>query len=333
VDNHGLVINKISFHKVLPRNIMKAVIYTEYGAPSVLRQTEIPRPQPKANEILVKVYASTVSAGTIWLRRGQFPGSNIFTFLVRLMFGLTKPRKPILGFEFSGVVEAVGSKVQRFRAGDEVFGTTTGLRQGAYAEYVCVPEMWKQGVVAKKPQELSVDEAAALPVGGMTALNLLKRATITTSSNVLIYGASGSVGTYAVQIAKYFGARVTAVCSGKNVELVRSLGADAVIDYTTTDVTTLTERFDVVFDAVGKLSSQKLKALVKQGGKALSVKSPTSEKQEYLAELGQIITAGKLRPVIDKTYTLETIVQAHKYVDVGHKRGNVVVSVTTPHQA
>jgi len=312
---------------------MKAVIYTEYGAPSVLRQTEIPRPQPKANEILVKVYASTVSAGTIWLRRGQFPGSNIFTFLVRLMFGLTKPRKPILGFEFSGVVEAVGSKVQRFRAGDEVFGTTTGLQQGAYAEYVCVPEMWKQGVVAKKPQELSVDEAAALPVGGMTALNLLKRATITTSSNVLIYGASGSVGTYAVQIAKYFGARVTAVCSGKNVELVRSLGADAVIDYTTTDVTTLTERFDVVFDAVGKLSSQKLKALVKQGGKALSVKSPTSEKQEYLAELGQIITAGKLRPVIDKTYTLETIVQAHEYVDVGHKRGNVVVSVTTPHQA
>ncbi|MCU0428146.1 MAG: NAD(P)-dependent alcohol dehydrogenase [Candidatus Kapabacteria bacterium] len=317
---------------------MKAAIYTEYGAPSVLRQAEIPRPSPKDNEILVKVSASTVSAGVIWVRQGRFPGSNIFTFFLRLMYGLNKPRKPVLGFEFSGVVEAVGGKVQRFRVGDEVFGTTTGLTQGAYAEYVCVPEQWKQGVVAKKPPEITLEEAAALPVGFMTALNLLNRATITPSSNVLIYGASGSVGTFAVQIAKYRGAKITAVCSGRNAALVQSLGAETVVDYTgegftTRDMARLAAQFDVAFDAVGKLSSQKLKGLVKQGGKALSVTSPTSEQQEYLGELARMIAEGSIRPVIDKTYSLENIVEAHEYVDLGHKRGNVVITVAKPHQS
>lgn len=306
---------------------MKAAIYTEYGAPPVLRLQDVPKPSPKNNEILVKVYASTVSAGAIWVRQGQFPGSKTFTFLARLMFGLTKPRKPIIGFEFSGVVEAVGVGVTRFRVGDNVYGTTTGLPQGAYAEYVCVPERWKQGVVARKPPTITFEEAAALPVGGMTALNILQRANIKPNHDVLIYGASGSVGTYAVQIAKYWGARGTAVCSGRNAELVQSLGADTVIDYTTTDIQTLATPFDVVFDAVAKMPPAIVKSLLKQGGKALSVTSITSEKQKYLDTLEGMIAEHKLKPVIDRTYPLENIIQAHEYGDTGHKCGNVVINV------
>lgn len=306
---------------------MKAAVYTEYGAPSVLRIQDVPKPSPNNQEILVKVYASTVSAGTIWVRQGQFPGSKVLTFLARLMFGLTKPRKPILGFEFSGVVEAVGTSVTRFRVGDNVYGTTTGLPQGAYAEYVCVPERWKQGVVARKPTTLTFEEAAALPVGGMTAFNLLKRANIKPNQDVLIYGASGSVGTFAVQIAKYWGAKVTAVCSGRNTELVQSLGADTVIDYTTTNIQTLATQFDVVFDAVAKLPPAIVQSLVKQGGKALSVTSITSEKQEYLETLEGMIAEHKLKPVIDRIYPLENIAQAHEYGDTGHKRGNVIITV------
>lgn len=306
---------------------MKAAIYTEYGAPSVLRLQDVPKPSPKNNEILVKVYASSVTAGTLWGRQGQFPGSKIFTVIARLIFGITKPRKPILGYEFSGVIEAVGNDVAHFRTGDTVYGTTTGLSQGAYAEYVCVPERWKQGVVARKPPTLTFEEAATLPVGGMTALNILQRANIKPNQDVLIYGASGSVGTYAVQIAKYWGARVTAVCSGRNAELVQSLGADTVIDYTTTDIQTLATPFDVVFDAVAKLPPAIAKSLLKQDGKALSVTSITSEKQEFLDTLEGMIAEHKLKPVIDKTYPLENIVQAHEYSDTGHKRGNVVITV------
>jgi NADPH:quinone reductase-like Zn-dependent oxidoreductase len=306
---------------------MKAAVYTEYGAPSVLRIQDVPKPSPNNQEILVKVYASTVSAGTIWVRQGQFPGSKVLTFLARLMFGLTKPRNPILGFEFSGVVEAVGTSVTRFRVGDNVYGTTTGLPQGAYAEYVCVPERWKQGVVARKPTTLTFEEAAALPVGGMTAFNLLKRANIKPNQDVLIYGASGSVGTFAVQIAKYWGAKVTAVCSGRNTELVQSLGADTVIDYTTTNIQTLATQFDVVFDAVAKLPPAIVQSLVKQDGKTLSVTSITSEKQEYLETLEGMIAEHKLKPVVDRIYPLENIAQAHEYGDTGHKRGNVIITV------
>jgi len=306
---------------------MRAAIYTEYGSPSVLHLTEINNPIPKNKELLVRVYSSTVSAAVIWLRKGQFPESKILTFLIRLMFGITKPRHSILGFEFSGVVEDVGKDVTLFRKGDQVFGTTTGLRNGAYAEYVCVPEKWSQGVVALKSNGLSFQQAAALPVGGMTALQLLKKAKIEKGHRVLIYGASGSVGTYAVQLAKYFGGYVVAVCGTTNIELVKSIGADQVIDYTKTDISQLEDRFDVILDAVGKFSFEKLGVILKKGGRFVSVKSITYEKTEYLDFLQKAVHEGKLKPIVDRTYHLEQIVEANEYVDLGHKKGNVVINV------
>jgi len=185
---------------------MKAVVYTNYGPPSVLHLTELDKPVPKSNEVLVRVCTSTVTAGTVWTRQGIFPGSWPFTVALRLMTGLFRPRRPVPGVEFAGVVETVGDRVATFRPGDAVYGTTTGLRQGAYAQYVCVPESWRGGVVSLKPARLTFAEAATLPVGGMTALNLLRKVSLQKGQSVLIYGASGSVGTYAVQLATYLGA-------------------------------------------------------------------------------------------------------------------------------
>lgn len=309
---------------------MKAVVYSAYGPPSVLRLAELPMPTPKPNEVLVRVHASTVTAGAVWVRQGIFPGSKLLTGMLRLLFGLTRPRRSVLGFEFSGVVEAVGKRVTRFRPGDAVYGTTTGLRQGAYAEYVCVPESWRMGVVALKPAELTFEESAALPIGGMTALQILQKADIQQGHQVLIYGASGSVGTYAVQLAAYFGGRVTAACSPANFALVQSIGADAVLDYTQPGMIGWESRFDVVFDAVGKLPPSLGKQLVKKGGRFLSVTEITSEKNEYLHTLEAIIAEGRLKPVIDRTYGLDDIVNAHTYVDLGHKKGNVVITVGRP---
>jgi NADPH:quinone reductase-like Zn-dependent oxidoreductase len=305
---------------------MKAVVYESYGPPSVLQLTETAKPVPKRNEVRVRVYASTVTAGTVWARQGRFPGSVLLTLGLRLMFGLTKPRRPILGFEFSGVVVAVDDAVTRFRPGDAVYGTTTGLAQGAYAEYLCLPQHWPQGVVAHKPDSLTFAEAAALPIGGMTALQLLIKAGIGPGQSVLIYGASGSVGTYAVQLATYLGASVTGVCSTANMALVGSLGAEAVIDYTQTDLTRLGRRFDVVFDAVGKLPTTCRNTLLKKDGRFASVRSMTNERTSYLDTLHCIIEAGRLRPVIDRTYPLAELAAAHDYVEQGHKRGNVVIT-------
>lgn len=305
---------------------MKAMIYTEYGAPNVLHLKDVEKPLPQSNELLVKVYASSVTSGTIWIRKGEFPGSKVFTVLLRLMFGITKPKRPILGVEFSGIVEEVGNGVTLFKKGDEVYGTTTGLPQGSYAEYVCIPETCKQGVVEAKPQSLTFLEAAALPVGAMTALHILKKANIQAGQTILIYGASGSVGTYAVQIAKYFGANVTGVCSTANQELARSLGAHVVLDYTKGDFTNCSEQFDLIFDAVGKLNKTTWKPLLRKGGTFCSVKSPTAEKSEYLGELHAMIAQGKLKPVIDKSYAFEGIAEAHEYVELGHKKGNVVIN-------
>lgn len=306
---------------------MKTAVYTEYGPPSVLHLKKVEKPVPKNNEILVRVHASTVTSGTIWVRQGRFPGSAIFTLFLRLMFGITKPNRQVLGYEFSGVVEEVGSNVKLFRKGDSVYGTTTGLRNGAYSEYVCVPEVWKQGVVAFKPDGLTFEEAAALPVGGMTAFGLLQKANIKKGDNILIYGASGSVGTYSVQIASFLGGIVTAVCSGGNADLARSIGANTVIDYTKTDIAQCGRTFDVVFDAVGKLPSSAVKAILKKEGRYISVTSMTSEKTEYLDALHKIITEGALKPVIDRSYSLEHIVQAHEYAELGHKKGNVVITI------
>jgi NADPH:quinone reductase-like Zn-dependent oxidoreductase len=307
---------------------MKAIVYTKYGPPDVLHLTEVEKPAPKDNEILVKVYATTVSSGVLWARTGKHPDSKLFTLVVRIIFGLTKPKKTILGYEVSGEVEAIGKDVNLFKKGDQVFGTTTGLGAGAYAEYVCLPEEWKQGVVARKPVNMTHAEAAAVPIGGMTAYDLLRKANIQGGQKILVYGASGSVGTFAVQIARhYFGAKVTGVCSTSNLELVSSLGADQVIDYTQEDFTQSGETYDVVFDAVGKLSPSRSKSSLKKEGIYLSVKSPTSEITENLILLKELIEAGKIRAAIDRSYPMEQITEAHRYVEKGHKKGNVAITV------
>jgi NADPH:quinone reductase-like Zn-dependent oxidoreductase len=318
------VIQKNNYRRML----MKAIVYTEYGPPEVLRLKDVEKPTPRKNEVLVKVNATTVTTGVLWARSGKHPDSKLFTIAVRLMFGIKKPRKTILGYEFSGQVESVGVDVQRFHKGDHVFGTTTGLQNGAYAEYVCIPEEWKQGVISKNPSNLNYEESAAVPIGGMTAYHILRKGNIQKDHKVLIYGASGSVGTYAVQLAKCFGAEVTGVCSTSNVEMVRSIGADQVIDYKTEKFTESGEVYDVIFDAVAKISHSLSKGSLKEKGVYLSVKSPTSEKTEYLTFLRDRIEAGEIMPVIDRCYSLEQVADAHRYVEKGHKKGNVVITVS-----
>ncbi len=303
---------------------MKAVVYQDYGPPEVLRVVEVDKPTPGDHEILVSTYASTASAASGWIRWGVYPGSVLFTIVIRLLYGIFRPRKKIPGFEFSGVVESVGKKVTRFKPGDAVYGTTNGSKNGAYAEYVSVPEQSK-GVVNLKPEGLSFEEAAGLPVGGMTALQLVKRTGLRANERCLIYGASGSVGTYAVQMAKYFGGIVTGVCSTANVELVASLGADEVIDYTKVDIFKSNLKFEVVIDAVGKLSTSQIRSLCKESGRFASVKSSTEERVEYLDVLEQMISEDRLRVVIDRIYLLDNIIEAHRYLDLGRKRGNVII--------
>ncbi|MEM8896628.1 MAG: NAD(P)-dependent alcohol dehydrogenase [Bacteroidota bacterium] len=304
---------------------MKAAIYTSYGSPDVLTLAEINKPTPKANEVLVKVHATTVTAGDIRLRASDFPG--LAWLPARLIFGLFKPRKQILGHEFSGIVEAIGDKVSLFSVGEEVMGTTTMLPAGSYAEYVCVPEVWKSGVVTAKPKNLSFKEAAALPVGAMTALFLLKKAQIAKTKKVLVYGASGSVGSYAVQLAHQLGKSVTGVSSARNVDMVKALGADEVLDYKSQDYTKLSQDYDIVFDAVGKTSKSGAKKILKKEGAFVSVKMLTKENLDDLLQLTEMVENGYLTPYIDKAFSLDQIVMAHEYVDTGRKRGNVVISI------
>ena len=301
---------------------MKAVVCSKSGGPEVLQLQEIAKPTPKEDEVLIKVYAGTVTAGDVMLRK-----LHPLLYLPMRLIGIK--RKMIPGHELAGEIEETGIDVKRFKVGDRVFGTTTGLSIGANAEYVCLPEEGSRGVLAIKPANISYEEAAALPVGGMTALYILQKGNIQRGQKVLVYGASGSVGTYAVQLAKqYFGAEVTGVSSTTNQELVKSLGADEVIDYTKTDITKIGEFYDVVFDAVGKISPAQGKKLLKDNGIFLTIRTTTSEKIENLITLKDLIEAGKIKPIIDRRFPLEQTAEAHRYVETGHKKGNVVISVT-----
>ncbi|MFT5647849.1 MAG: NADPH:quinone reductase-like Zn-dependent oxidoreductase [Aureispira sp.] len=306
---------------------MKAVIYKKYGPPSVLKLVDMAKPQPKDNEILVKICATTVTSGDARLRSSNFPA--LAWLPVRLMYGLFKPRKEILGHELSGIVEEVGKDVTKYKVGDEIFATPTMLRTGSYAEYICIPEERKKGELALKPKNLSFKEAAALPVGGMTALFLLNKAKLSKGQEVLIFGASGSVGSYAIQIAKEQDANVVVVCSGSNFEMVKSLGADSAIDYKKEDYSLCEKKFDIVFDAVGKTSKSTAKKVLKKGGHFVSVNSLTTPKQEDLNRLKELAENGKLKPYIDKSFPLSEIMAAHEYVDQGRKKGNVVIDLMT----
>ena len=319
--------------------LMKAVVYSEYGSPDVLKLKDVPIPVPKDNELLIKVHATTATTAEGLMRRGE-------PLAGRIVLGIAKPKRQILGLELSGEVEAVGKDVKRFKKGDQVFGFT-GFGAAAYAQYVCVPE---SASLAVKPANASHEESAALVDGATTALFFLRdKGKIQPGQKVLIYGASGSIGTSAVQLAKYFGAEVTGVCSTANVELVKSLGADKVIDYTKEDFAGNGDAYDIIFDTVGKSSFSRCKPALKEGGRYLvtvmgfdaifqtlwtsligkrkAIFAMSIEKNEALAFIKKLMEERKIKTVIDRSYALEQMAEAHRYVDTGHKKGNVVISV------
>ena len=320
---------------------MKAIVATDYGPPDVLRMMEVDTPTPGAHDLLVRVHATTVTAGDVRIRSSNY---TRFGLIMRLVLGIRRPRKNIPGDEFSGVVVAVGSDVNNFAVGDEVFGILWGIAfAGANAEYICVPD---DGMVAVRPAGISHEQAAALPVGALSALHFLRRSGIQEGQRILVHGASGSVGTFAVQLARHLGADVTAVCGPNSVELVRSLGAERVLDYTKVDYTTTGDRYDVVFDAAMKTSFREAKAVLERGGTYLTLDWPIHEvvqaaldrdakivigeahkNPEDLQFLTKLLEDGTITSVIDRCYPLEQTAEAHRYVEAGHKHGNVVINV------
>ena len=322
---------------------MKAITYTQYGPPDVLRLSEVAKPIPKRNEVLIKIRATTVTAGDRRLRSLDMPAG--FGLIARLVFGVFRPRQTVLGSELAGDVEAVGSDVTQFKVGDAVFAFS-GASMGCYAQYKCMPEA---GALALKPPNLTYDEAAAISFGGTTALDFFRRAKLRRGERVLVNGASGSVGSAAVQLAKYFGAEVTAVCSAANAEWVRALGATRVIDYTQQDFTQSGETYDVIVDTAGTAPFARSKHALTERGRLLSVLSgmaellrapwvslisrkkviagPAAERADDLRFLAKLAAAGDFKPVIDRRYPFAQIAEAHRYVDTGRKRGNVVITL------
>ena len=320
---------------------MKAIVYTKYGPPDVLQLKEVEKPTPKDNEVLIKVHATTVNRTDCGFRKPEYP------LIIRLLNGVFKPKRTILGSELAGEVEAVGRDVRLFKKGDQVFGLT-GNKFGAHADYICLPE---EASIVTKPANMNYEEAAAVCDGAMLAFTFIRKISLQKGDKILIYGASGSIGTAAVQLAKYYGAVVTAVCNTKNLELVKSLGADEVIDYTKDDFTKIGQTYKIVFDAVGKASFFRCKNLIDKGGFYFStdlgflaqnlflvlwtgifgskkVKFPIpKDRKEDVAFFKELIEAGKYKAVIDRRYPLEQIVEAYRYVETGQKTGNVVITV------
>lgn len=317
---------------------MKAVICTRYGPPEVLQVKDVDKPIPKDNEILIRIHSTAATASDCVIRNlqvpggHQFPAKQLMQFAMRLFLGYTKPRNPILGLVFSGVVESVGKNANYFAKGDAVFGFT-GNSRGAYAEYKCISSKEiEAGEVFLKPNNASHNEATAIAYGGILALHFMRKATIKKEHKVLIYGASGSIGTMAIQLAKCYVAEVTAACSAKNFDLVASLGADKWLDYTRADAIHQVEKYDFILDAVGKNKTSKMKAMLKkslsQNGSYVSVDDGLLKIQpDYLRKLKMIFEDGNIQAVIDKIYPLKDIVKAHAYVDKGHKKGNAIIQV------
>ncbi|MFF2240692.1 NAD(P)-dependent alcohol dehydrogenase [Bacillus thuringiensis] len=301
---------------------MKAIICTKYGPPNVLQLQNVEKPKPKKNEVLVKIHATSVSTGDCRIR--GFNSPLLFWIPMRIILGFRKPRKPILGIELSGEIEDIGTDVTQFKKGDPVFALTE-LNLGGYAEYTCVHE---SGLIALKPTNVTYEEAAVIPFGGTSALHFLRKGQIKKGQQVLIYGASGSVGTAAVQLAKYFGATVTAICSSSNFDLVTALGADNVIDYMKEDFTKRGDHYDIIFDAVGKYQKSLCTDALMPNGKYVSVNGMMAKvSKEDMNLLKQLAETEKLKPVIDRTYRLEEVAEAHTYVEMGHKKGNVSITL------
>ncbi|MFF2888634.1 NAD(P)-dependent alcohol dehydrogenase [Paenibacillus sp. NPDC057967] len=302
---------------------MKAIVCPKYGAPDVLQISEVEKPVPRPNEIRVKVHATTVTTGDCRVRAFNSPLS--FWIPMRLFLGIRRPRQPILGVELAGEVELAGQAVTQFKKGDRVFALT-GMRFGGYAEYACLPE---NSLVAPIPAHISYEDAAAVAFGGTTSLHFFRKGNMHRGQKVLIYGASGAVGTSAIQLAKHSGAEVTAVCSSANAELVKSLGADYVIDYTKENFWERGEHYDIVFDAVGKSTKSACTKALASGGRYLTVEGQgvVVERREDMYVLKELMENGSLKAVIDRRYRMEQIAEAHRYVESGRKKGNVVVAI------
>ena len=305
---------------------MRAAVCTAYGPPEVLQIRTVPDPRPRDKEVCIQLVATAVTASDCIVRGLKLRG--VYRLLMRAAFGIRAPRKGIIGMIAAGEIESVGRDVTSFKPGDQVFGMD-GFRAGTYAEKVC----WPSSALALRPANLTYEEAAALPYGGLIASYFMRRLKVRKGQRVLVYGASGAIGTSAVQLARNLGAEVTGVCSTTNLELVRSLGATSVIDYTKDDFTESGERYDLIFDAVGKRKSAKAMlnaaAALASGGVSMSVDDafPRTKKSDLLV-LKELAESGAFRPVIDRRYTLDEIVEAHRYVDLGHKKGNVIVTIS-----